>query len=93
MLRRLDSLRYINRVGALQKRVRGQSPHTLFLLAGDFISPPVASRLFKGKQMVVAPNAAGVEIATLGNHEFNFVPDVLRERMKESRFAKVTRWR
>ena len=75
------------RVGTLQKRIREQSPNTLFLLAGDFISPSVASRLFKGKQMVAALNAVGVDIATLGNHEFDFGPDVLRERMKESRFA------
>jgi 5'-nucleotidase len=77
----------IARVGTLQKQIRAQSPNTLFLLSGDFISPSVASRLFKGKQMIAALNAAGLDIATLGNHEFDFGPDVLRERMKESRFA------
>ncbi|HSB12211.1 MAG TPA: 5'-nucleotidase C-terminal domain-containing protein [Blastocatellia bacterium] len=77
----------IARVGAMQKAIRAKSPNTLFLLSGDFISPSVASRLFKGKQMVAALNAAGLDIATLGNHEFDFGPDVLRERMKESRFA------
>jgi 5'-nucleotidase len=77
----------IARVGTLQKKIRATSPNTLFLLSGDFISPSVASRLFKGKQMVAALNAAGLDIATLGNHEFDFGPDVLRERMKESRFA------
>ncbi|MFY9611811.1 MAG: 5'-nucleotidase C-terminal domain-containing protein [Blastocatellia bacterium] len=75
------------RVGALQKEIRAASPNTLFLLSGDFISPSVASRLFKGKQMVAALNAAGLDIATLGNHEFDFGPEVLLERMKESRFA------
>jgi 2',3'-cyclic-nucleotide 2'-phosphodiesterase (5'-nucleotidase family) len=77
----------IARVGTLQKKIRSGSPNTLFLLSGDFISPSVASRLFKGKQMVAALNAAGLDIATLGNHEFDFGPDVLRERMKESQFA------
>ncbi|HXU08909.1 MAG TPA: metallophosphoesterase, partial [Blastocatellia bacterium] len=77
----------IARVGAMQKAIRAKSPNTLFLLSGDFISPSVASRLFKGKQMIAALNAAGLDIATLGNHEFDFGPDVLRERMKESRFA------
>lgn len=75
------------RVAALQKQIRQHSPHTLFLLSGDFISPSVASRLFKGKQMVAALNACGLDIATLGNHEFDFGPSVLLERMKESRFA------
>ncbi|MEW6128436.1 MAG: 5'-nucleotidase C-terminal domain-containing protein [Acidobacteriota bacterium] len=75
------------RVAGLQKEIRAKSPNTLFLLAGDFISPSVASRLFKGKQMIAALNAAEVDIATLGNHEFDFGPDVLLERMRESRFA------
>src|ERR1044071_9306980 len=72
------------RVATMQKQVRAASPNTLFLIAGDFISPSVASRLFKGKQMVDALNAAGLDIATLGNHEFDFGADVLRARMKES---------
>ncbi|MBI3652725.1 MAG: 5'-nucleotidase C-terminal domain-containing protein [Acidobacteria bacterium] len=75
------------RVATLQKSIREQSPNTLFLLAGDFISPSVASRLFKGRQMIDTLNVAGLDIATLGNHEFDFGPEVLRERMKESRFA------
>jgi len=75
------------RVATMQKQVRATSPNTLFLLAGDFVSPSVASRLFKGKQMIDALNAAGLDVATLGNHEFDFGPETLRERMKESRFA------
>jgi 5'-nucleotidase len=75
------------RVATMQKQIRAASPNTLFLLAGDFISPSVASRLFKGKQMIDALNVAGLDVATLGNHEFDFGADVLRERMKESRFA------
>ena len=75
------------RVATLQKKIRAASPNTLFLLAGDFISPSVASRFFKGKQMVDVLNVAGMDIATFGNHEFDFGPDVLRQRMKESRFA------
>jgi 5'-nucleotidase len=77
----------IARVATLQKGIREKSPNTLFLLAGDFLSPSVSSRLFKGKQMVATLNAAGLDIATLGNHEFDFGADVLVERMKESKFA------
>lgn len=75
------------RVATLQKSIREKSPNTLFLLAGDFLSPSVASRLFKGKQMVAALNAAGLDIATFGNHEFDFGSSVLLDRMKESQFA------
>jgi 5'-nucleotidase len=75
------------RVATLQKSLREKSPNTLFLLAGDFISPSVSSRLFKGKQMIASLNATGLDIATFGNHEFDFGPDILIDRMKESKFA------
>jgi len=75
------------RVATIARTVRVASPNTLFLLAGDFISPSLASRMFKGKQMIDALNSAGLDIATLGNHEFDFGSDILRERMKDSRFA------
>ena len=75
------------RVATLAKQIRAASPNTLFLLAGDFLSPSVASRIFKGEQMVAALNAVGLDIATLGNHEYDFGADILRERMKESKFA------
>src|SRR6185436_2325407 len=49
----------------------------------------VASSVFKGEQMIAALNAAGLDLATLGNHEFDFGDDVLIQRMRESRFEWV----
>ena len=61
----------------------------ILALAGDFLSPSVASSVFKGEQMVAALNAAGLDFATLGNHEFDFGSDVLLQRMAESKFQWV----
>jgi 5'-nucleotidase len=77
------------RVAALKQQLAASGKPVLLLLAGDFISPSVASSVFKGRQMIEALNVAGLDIATLGNHEFDFGPDVLRERMKESRWQWV----
>src|SRR5947209_4876740 len=74
------------RVLTLRKQIMSESPHTLFLLAGDTISPSIESNTYKGKQMIEAWNASGLDYATFGNHEFDFGPDVLRQRMRESRF-------
>lgn len=74
------------RVSALRKQILAESPHTLFLMAGDTISPSVESITYKGRQMIDAWNLSGLDYATLGNHEFDFGPDVLRERMSESKF-------
>jgi len=76
----------IARVATLRKQVMADSPHTLFLLAGDTLSPSIESNTYKGAQMVEAWNAAGLDYATFGNHEFDFGPDVLRQRMGESKF-------
>lgn len=79
----------IGRVLTLKKQIQKESPHTLFLLSGDTISPSVESITYKGAQMIEAWNVAGLDYATFGNHEFDFGPDVLLERIKESRFGWV----
>nr|MBA3572748.1 metallophosphoesterase [Pyrinomonadaceae bacterium] len=77
------------RVMTLKKEIQKESPHTLFLFAGDTISPSVESITYKGAQMIESWNTVGLDYATFGNHEFDFGPDVLRERIKESRFAWI----
>lgn len=79
----------LGRLLTLRKEIEKQSPHTLFLLAGDTISPSVESITYKGAQMIDAWNTIGLDYATFGNHEFDFGPDILRERMKESRFKWI----
>ena len=74
------------RVLTLRKQIMSESPHALYLLAGDTISPSVESNAYQGRQMIDAWNASGLDYATFGNHEFDFGPDVLRERMRESHF-------
>jgi 5'-nucleotidase len=74
------------RVSLLRKEIMKESPHTLFLLAGDTISPSIESNTYKGKQMIEAWNLSGLDYATFGNHEFDFGPAVLQERMRESHF-------
>jgi 5'-nucleotidase len=75
------------RLATLAKRLRRENPATLMALAGDTISPSVASTLLKGRHMIGGLNALGLDLATFGNHEFDFGPGVLAERMRESRFT------
>lgn len=75
------------RIATLRRQIQADSPHTLYLLGGDTLAPSVASHIFKGRQMIAVWNATGLDLAVLGNHEFDFGDEVLRERMKESRFT------
>lgn len=75
------------RVAALRERVARESPHTVLVLAGDFLSPSTMSSAFQGEQMVAALDSAGLDLATFGNHEFDYGQQVTRDRMRESRFT------
>ncbi|MDQ1728300.1 MAG: 5-nucleotidase / UDP-sugar diphosphatase [Pyrinomonadaceae bacterium] len=77
------------RVLTLKKEIQKTSPHTLFLLSGDTLSPSVESITYKGAQMIDAWNTAGLDYSTFGNHEFDFGPEVLRQRMSESHFKWI----
>jgi len=74
------------RVSMLRKEIMKESPHTLFLMAGDTISPSIESNTYKGKQMIEAWNASELDYAAFGNHEFDFGPAVLQDRVRESHF-------
>jgi 5'-nucleotidase len=74
------------RLSTLRRQIMRESPHTLFLLAGDTISPSVESITYQGRQMIDAWNAIGLDYSVYGNHEFDFGPGVLLDRVKESKF-------
>lgn len=77
------------RVMTLTKKIREENPYTLFLMAGDTISPSVESITLKGAQMIDAWNTIGLDYATFGNHEFDFGPATLKDRIKESKFGWI----
>ncbi len=85
----VDGLGGLARVAALKQDIAKSGRRPLLMIAGDFLSSSVASTVFKGAQMIEALNVAGLDVATLGNHEFDFGLDVLRQRMSEARWQWV----
>ncbi len=75
------------RLATLVRRIRRENPATLVALAGDLVSPSAASMVLRGRHMIAVMNAVGLDLATFGNHEFDFGPAVLAERMRESAFT------
>jgi 5'-nucleotidase len=73
------------RVATVRNRLADQGP-VLFLLAGDFLSPSLLSKYHGGRQMVEALNAAKLDYATFGNHEFELPRDTLLSRIDQSSF-------
>jgi len=85
----IDGVGGLARVATLKQQLSANGHPVLLVLAGDFLSPSVASSVFKGEQMIATLNAAGLDYATFGNHEFDFGIDVLKQRMAESKFTWV----
>ena len=70
----------------LLEEERKGATHHLTTLGGDLLSPSILSSTTRGAQMIDLTNAIGVNVAVLGNHEFDFGTQVLEERVAESRY-------
>ncbi len=77
------------RVATIRKRLADQGP-VLFVLAGDALSPSILSKYYRGRQMVEAFNAAKLDYATFGNHEFDLEVDTLVARVAASQFKWIS---
>lgn len=78
----------VARVAYLRDSLARRGP-LLFLLAGDVLAPSLLSKWYGGSQMVEVFNAAKLDYATLGNHEFDITQAQLESRLRESRFKWV----
>ncbi|MBI5815123.1 MAG: bifunctional metallophosphatase/5'-nucleotidase [Nitrospinae bacterium] len=77
------------RLKTLVDGMKKDSPGAMFTLSGDFLSPSLMSSVFKGKQMVDLLNLAGLDYASMGNHEFDMGTQALDDRIKESKFTWI----
>jgi 2',3'-cyclic-nucleotide 2'-phosphodiesterase (5'-nucleotidase family) len=84
------------RVATLKKDYKAKNPNTLLVIGGDFLSPSVYNSLqyqgkpIRGQQMVESMNAAGLDLAVFGNHEFDIKESELQQRINESHFQWVS---
>lgn len=83
------------RVATLKKQYSNANKNTFLVMSGDFLSPSVYNSLqyqgkrIRGAQMVESMNAAGMDLAIFGNHEFDITEKELQERINESTFLWV----
>ena len=73
------------RVAALRDSLARTGP-VQFVLAGDFLSPSLLTKWYRGEQMRQQLNAAKLDLVTFGNHEFELDRDTLIARIAGSTF-------
>lgn len=61
----------------------------LILFSGDCLNPSTLSAFTKGEHMVPIMNTIGVDVAALGNHDFDFGIQELEKRMAEFEFPWI----
>ncbi len=66
---------------------RARNINTIVTFGGNLLAPSDMSALTRGSQMIDMLNGIRVDYAALGNHEFDFGPTTLRQRMADSDFT------
>lgn len=79
----------LDRVAAVVAAERAARPDVLVVHAGDALSPSIMSSVDRGAHMVDLLNRIGLDIFVPGNHEFDFGPDVFRQRMSALATTKL----
>jgi len=76
----------IARLAAVVRAERARRPHVLVTFAGDAISPSLMSGIDKGAHMIELLNRIGLTAMAIGNHEYDFGPEVAKQRFAEATF-------
>lgn len=71
-------------------KIRKENKNVLLLDAGDFLQGTPYFNLFKGEVEVKAMNQMKYDAATIGNHEFDYGLEVLKEVIGKADFPIIT---
>src|SRR5580704_14490235 len=69
---------------------RARSAACLYLNAGDLVQGTPVSTLFKGLPIYQIANLLGFDVSTLGNHEFDYGWQRVRDFVKTAKFPIVS---
>ncbi len=78
------------RLASVIAHERAQGGHVLVTFGGDTISPSLMSGLDEGAHMIELLNALDLTAMAVGNHEYDFGPDVARQRISEAEFPVLS---
>lgn len=78
-------------LAALWRDREGYHPDRFLILSGgDLWSGPARANWSQGAAVIDVMNSLGYDAAALGNHEFDFGRDVLRQRVDQARFPLLS---
>ncbi len=78
------------KLAAVIAEARADAEHVLVTHGGDTISPSLLSGIDQGAHFIDLLNQVGIDVMALGNHEYDFGPEVMVQRVAEAEFAIVS---
>ena len=76
----------VAKLAAVIEAERQRSDNVLVTFGGDAISPSLMSGFDKGAHMIDLLNRLGLTAMAIGNHEFDFGPEIVKQRIAEAEF-------
>jgi len=77
------------RVATVVAETRRQNPWTLMVDSGDHIQGAPIANFFYGSNVIEAYNAIQLDLATFGNHEFDWGRETIEKRMNEAKYDYI----
>ena len=77
-------------IGALKKNLEKQYRYVLLVDAGDHLQGTAFGSMDQGASVLQLMNKAGYDLATPGNHEFDYGMDIFLERVQEAAFPYLS---
>ena len=77
-------------IGALKKNLEKQYRYVLLVDAGDHLQGTAFGSMDQGASVLKLMNKAGYDLATPGNHEFDYGMDIFLERAREAEFPYLS---
>lgn len=77
-------------IGALKKNLEKQYRYVLLVDAGDHLQGTAFGSLDQGASVLKLMNKAGYDLATPGNHEFDYSMDIFLERVQKAEFPYLS---
>ncbi len=79
----------IARLAAVIEAERANNDNVLVTFAGDAISPSLMSGFDQGAHMIELLNQLDLTAMAIGNHEYDFGPEVAKQRIAEANFPML----
>lgn len=86
----IDSPLSFDTIGALKKNLEKQYRYVLLVDAGDHLQGTAFGSMDQGASVLQLMNKAGYDLATPGNHEFDYGMDIFLERAREAEFPYLS---